>query len=206
MRNSVMSCLLIMCILLSDIALRASSYKNQGPVCTSTRYPLADNADKYLLVFAIHQSGFSNNSIEHSASDDYPSSPVGSSVGNDSLFRQGSWFCTTPNGVTPKSMKSYPSAQELAVLAAYTAANYGHESAVDHGVSSPSQPTPKKNATCPKPRGLHGTQTPLEHGTSSPSKTPKKNRIEQLLMGHGIKTPLEHGTNGSPRKASPKKS
>lgn len=205
MRNGIVSCLLIIFMLLSDIALQASNYRNQGPVTTRSTY----FQDKYVVMplalgrypFQIRPSNVLStliDSCEQCACDDLPSSPGCSSVGNDSMCRQGSWVCHTPKG-----MKSNLSAPELAGLAAY--ANNSYESAVDHGVSSPSKVTPKKIGMFPKPRGLHGTKTPLEHGTSSPSKTPKKNRNENVLLEHGTQTPLEHGVNGSPRKSSPKK-
>jgi hypothetical protein len=210
MRKGIVSCLLIMFMLLSDIALRASNYKNQGPVTTLS--PYRHNTYVVIMPFALARYPFQikstnipsnlTDSCDQSACDDLPSSPGASSVGNDSMCRQGSWVCLTPNK-TPKGMKSNLSAPELAGLAAY--ANYSYEPAVDHGVSSPSKATPKKCGMFPKPRGLHGTQTPLDHGTSSPSKTPKKNRNENVLLEHGTQTPLEHGVNGSPRKTSPKK-
>ncbi len=202
MRSSVVSCLKIMCVLLSNVFLLASdnhSYNHYGLIGTMTTIPGITHYDRLkkqettqtqtqavstlaVECFASHHVDSSDSFV---GSDDL-GSPLGlssTSMQNDSMCRLSRW-CKLP-----QAMKSMPSATELSVLATLAG--------------------PREALVGQDPNmmiGFHGVKTPAQgraedHGNGSPSRpTPKKNAVRpQPICAHIVKTPLDHG-NASPKK------
>jgi len=189
--NIVVSCLKVMCVLLSNVLLLlANDPDNKGVLLVEVPNYFSIQKQQEQL-----PCGCKTLTTLLLRTDSSSSCDLGSPLSSSMSSERNPSFCDRRVPKLPLAMRSTASASELSVLTVLSNSSNHSEvkSLGDHGYSSPSK-TPKKCALKPEPmRALQGV--------SSPSNPTPKNNCGSLLA-HGMKTPLEHG-NGSPKRDTP---